>query len=85
MSRTVVLQGRPDSFNSVQGLDCQCGFRLNEATLHLGREGCGMLLRMEGALHVSIDCYNATWSRHLKLEISVVRGCIEIGERGSSK
>ena len=67
MSRTVILQGRPDPFESVRGLDCRCSIRFDKATQYLGYEGRGMLLSAEGALHVSIDCYNATWSSHLEL------------------
>ena len=44
-----------------------------------------MLLCMEGALHASIDFYNTTWPRHLKLKVSVVQDCIETGESSSSK
>ena len=44
-----------------------------------------MLLGMEGALRVSIDCYDAAWSGHLELEISVVRYRIESSKCGSSK
>ena len=36
-----------------------------------------MLLGMEGAFRVSIDCYDATWSGHLELEISIVWHCVE--------
>ena len=44
-----------------------------------------MLLGMEGAFRISIDCYDATWSGHLELEISVVRYHIESSKCGSSK
>ena len=44
-----------------------------------------MLFSAEGALHVSIDCYDAAWSGHLELEISIVRHRIESSECGSSE
>ena len=44
-----------------------------------------MLLGTEGAFRISIDCYDATWSRHLELEISVVGYRIESSESGSAE
>ena len=44
-----------------------------------------VLLGTEGALRVSINCYDTAWSGHLELEISIVWHCIESSERGSSK
>ena len=44
-----------------------------------------MLLRTEGALCVSIDCYNPARSRLLELEVGVVRHRIESGKCGSSE
>ena len=44
-----------------------------------------MLLGTEGAFRISIDCYDATWSGNLELEISVVRYLIESSKCGSSK
>ena len=44
-----------------------------------------MLLGTEGAFRISIDCYDATWSGHLELEISVVRYRIESSKCSSSK
>ena len=44
-----------------------------------------MFFSTEGALHISIDCNNATGSRHLKLHISIVRDCIKAGESSSSE
>ena len=67
MDRAVVLQGRPDSFDSVRGLDGRRSVRLDEAALHLSRKGRGMLLSTEGALHVFIDCDRSARSGHLKL------------------
>ena len=67
MSWTIALRGSPDSFDSVRGLDCRCSIWLDKAALYLRCEGQGVLFSAEGALHVSIDCYNAAWSRHLEL------------------
>ena len=44
-----------------------------------------MLLGTEGALHVSIDCYDTAWSGHLEFEIGIVWDRIEASERGSSE
>ena len=44
-----------------------------------------MLLGTEGAFRISIDCYDATWSKHLELEISVVRYRIESSKCGLSE
>ena len=44
-----------------------------------------MLFGTEGAFRISIDCYDATWSGHVELEISIVRYRIESGKCGSSK
>ena len=44
-----------------------------------------MLLDTEGAFRISIDCYDATWSGHLELEISVVRYRIESSTCGLSE
>ena len=44
-----------------------------------------MLLGAKGAFHVSINCYDAVWSGHLELEISIVRHRIELSECGSSE
>ena len=44
-----------------------------------------MLLCSEGAFRVAIDCYDAAWTGHLELEISIVWHCVESRKRGSSK
>ena len=44
-----------------------------------------MFLGTEGALRVSIDCYETTWSGHLELEISIVWHRIKSSECGSSE
>ena len=43
-------------------------------------EGRSVLLRMEGALCVSIDCYNPTGSWHFELEVCIMRYRIESGK-----
>ena len=44
-----------------------------------------MLLGTEGAFCVSIDCYNTAWSKHLDLQIRVMRHRIESSKYGSSE
>ena len=44
-----------------------------------------MLLSTEGAFRVSIDCYDAAWTGHLELEISVVWHRVESSTRRSSE
>ena len=59
--------------------------RLDRAALYFSRDGCGMLLSMEGAFHVSIDCNDTTWTRNLELQIGVVWDRIKAGKSGSSE
>ena len=42
-----------------------------------------MLLCSEGAFRIAIDCYDAAWTGHLELEISIVWHCIESSKRCS--
>ena len=42
-----------------------------------------MLLGAEGAFRVSINCYDAAWSGHLELEISIVWHHVESSKCGS--
>ena len=44
-----------------------------------------MLFYMERAFRIAIECYDATWAGHLKLEISIVWYCVESSKRGSSE
>ena len=44
-----------------------------------------MLLCSEGAFHIAIDCYDAAWTGHLELEISIVWYYIELSEHSSSE
>ena len=84
-SWTVVLRGSPDSFDGVRGFDCRCSIWLDKAALYLCCEGRGVLFSVEGALHVSINCYNTAWSGHLEFEIGIVWDLVETSERGSSE
>ena len=44
-----------------------------------------MLLCSEGAFRIAIDCYDAAWTGHLELEISIVWHCVESSKCGSSE
>ena len=44
-----------------------------------------MLFCMEGAFRISIDRYDAAWTGHLELEISIVWYCVESSKRSSSE
>ena len=44
-----------------------------------------MLLHMERAFCVSINCYNPTRSCHIELEVCIMRYRIESGKCGSSE
>ena len=44
-----------------------------------------MLFCTEGAFRVSIDCYDAAWTGHLMLEVSIMWDRIASSECGSSK
>ena len=44
-----------------------------------------MLLGAKGAFRVSINFYDAAWSGHLELEISIVRHRVESSECGLSE
>ena len=44
-----------------------------------------MLHGAEGAFRVSINCYDAAWSGHLELEISIVWHRVESSKHGSSE
>ena len=44
-----------------------------------------MLLGLEGAFCVSINCYDAAWTGQLELEISIVWHRVESSKRGSSE
>ena len=44
-----------------------------------------MLLSTEGALHVSINCYDTARTGHLGLKVRIVRHCIESSKCSSSE
>ena len=44
-----------------------------------------MLFCTEGAFPVAIDCYDAAWTKHLELDISIVWHRVEPSKCGSSK
>ena len=44
-----------------------------------------MLLYSEGAFRIAIDCYDAAWTRHLELKISIVWHRVEACECSSSE
>ena len=80
-----MLRSNPDSFNSVRGLGRQIDVLLDKAALYFRCQGCGVLLGMEGAFHVSVDCYDTARSGHLEFQIGIVWHRIEASECGSSE
>ena len=72
MSWTVLLQSSPDSFDSVRELGRRIKVLLDKAALYLRCQRGVLIHSTEGALCVSIDCYDTAWSEHLELDISVV-------------
>ena len=65
-SWTVLLQSSPDSFDSVREHGRRIKVLLVEAALYLCCQGSGVLLGTEGKLHISIDCYDTTWSGQMR-------------------
>ena len=55
---TILLRGAPDSLDGARGCCCQIGCLPKNVTLYFGRKGRSMFFRVEGAVCVSIDCYN---------------------------
>ena len=72
MVRMILLRSTSDSLDGVWGLYCRIGGLPKEAALYFCCEGCSVLLRTEGALCVSIDCYNPARSWHLELKVCIV-------------
>ena len=83
--RTILLQSTSDSLGGVRGLYCRIGGLPKKAALYFCCEGRSVLLRTEGALCVSIDCYNPARSWHLELEVGIMQHRIESSECGSSE
>ena len=84
-SWTIKLRSSPDSFDSVQELGRRIDVQLDKAALYFRYQGCGVLLGMKGAFHVSVDCYDTAWSGHLEFEISIVWHRIELSKCSSSE
>ena len=82
---TVMLRSSPDSFDSVRELGRRIKVLLEKAALYFCCQSCGVLLGIEGAFRVSIDCYDAAWTGHLELEISIVWHRIESIKCSSSE
>ena len=62
MNWTVLLQSSLDSFDNVRELGRQIKVLFAEGDLYFCCEGSGVLLGTEGALRISIDCYDTAWS-----------------------
>ena len=84
-SRDVLLQCSPDPLDVVQGLGSRIMVLLETAALYLCCEGGGVLFCTEGAFRISIDRYDAAWTGHLELEISIVWYSIESSKRSLSE
>ena len=84
-SQTVLLQSSSDSIDGVRGLYCQIEVLPKKAILYFCCKGRGVLLSMEGALHISIDCYNTARFEHLELKVGIVRHRVETSKCGSSE
>ena len=65
--RTILLQSSSNLLDGVQGLYRRFEGLPEEAALYFYCEGRGVLLRTEGALCISIDCYNTARAWHLEL------------------
>ena len=72
-SCTVMPQSSPDSFDGVREFGRRIKVLLVKAALYLCCQGNGVLLGTEGALRISIHCYDTTWSGQLELEVSIMR------------
>ena len=80
-----MLRRNPDSVDNIRELGRRIKVLPEKAALCFSYEGSGVLLGTEGAFRVSIDCYDAAWSGHLELEISISRYRIESSKCGSSE
>ena len=78
----ILLQGTPDSLDGVWVLYHRIGGLPKKAALYFCREGRSVLLRMERALCVSINCYNPARSWHFELEVCIMWYRIESGKCG---
>ena len=73
----ILLRGTPDSLDGVRRCLCRIGCLSEEAALYFCREGRSVFFRAEGAVRISINCYDPVRSWHLELEVCVMRHCIE--------
>ena len=55
---TVLSRATLDSLDGVQRCCCRIGCFSEEAALYFSREGRSMFFRTEGAVCISIDCYD---------------------------
>ena len=76
-SRMVLLQSSSDSFKIVRRPYCRIEVLPRKAALCFCCQCHGVLLRAEGVLRISIDCYDTAGSVHLELEIGIVWHRIE--------
>ena len=70
---TILLRGAPDSLDGVRGCYCQMGCLSKKVALYFCSKGRSVLFRTEGAVRVSIDCYNPAGSWHFELKVCIVR------------
>ena len=84
-SRSLLLQSSLDPLNGVRGLGSRIKVLLEKATLYLCCKGGCVFFCLEGAFSVAIDCYDAAWTGHLKLERSIMWYCIKTSESCSSE
>ena len=79
------LRGTPDSLEGVRGPFRRIVGLPNKAALHFCCESYSVLLCVERALCVSINCYNPAWSWHFEFEVCIMWYRIESGKCGSSE
>ena len=75
----------PDSSDRVRGLDDLSNALVGEAVLVCGCQGSRTLLGAQGSLNISTYCNDATWTRHLNHEGSVMQYCVEASESFASE
>ena len=82
--QTVLLWGAPDSLDGVRGCCCRIASLSKNVALYFGRKGRSMFFHTEGAVCVSVDCYNPVRSWHFELEVCIVWYRIESSKCSSS-
>ena len=83
--QTVLLQITSGALDGVRVFNHRTGGLPEEAALCFYSEGRSVLLRMERALCVSIDCDDPPRSWHLELEVCIMWYRIESSKCGSSE